>query len=447
MKLVILSLLLCFFCHNSSAADHPEGPDLDIFHPDENHLWNRLHSIFFVREDQRGNKFGGDLVDPYLWPSTTQFLLKGSTHTRAITLLDEFIKGNGHQLISEPLKRAVLQHDLWSIFDWTANYDKGLPFGGNSTPLVHSKELNESRKVLREKLSKAIDLLALDEVDGLDLINNYSMAVSSNAYSKELDSVNSEKPFLPSDLLSDKGGWVCVRGALQGPSAPVHMRYYGGRSPFLVFLNIPGGRTETFKYLNSLNQSTRAKLSAANEHKTLPQFPVGTSVALVRKMSIINKTGKILVSPLVQTVQIRVYNQVGDDIKDHNASQSVYKFVLNRKDLFASINGGLKPVKKNSIEGLSLIYSSDYFENEKLKPSGSVMKSCIDCHSCGGGTIHSIFTYKQDDWVPEAAGMSLNKLRLLPTRIVDEQKRAISWKQKRHDWGLLQGWIETISKG
>ena len=273
------------------------------------------------------------------------------------------------------------------------------------------------------------------------------MAVSSNAYSKELDSVNSEKPFLPSELLSDKGGWVCVRGALQGPSAPVHMRYYGGRSPFLVFLKIPGGRTETFKYLNSLNQSTRAKLSAATEHKSLPQFPVGTSVALVRKMSIINKTGKILVSPLVQTVQIRVYNQVGEDIKDHNASQSVYKFVLNRKDLFASINGGLKPVKKNSIEGLSLIYSSDYFENEKLKPSGSVMKSCIDCHSCGGGTIHSIFTYKQDDWVPEAAGMSLNKLRLLPTRIVDEQKRAISWKQKRHDWGLLQGWIETISKG
>ena len=114
--------------------------------------------------------------------------------------------------------------------------------------------------------------------------------------------------------------------------------------------------------------------------------------------------------------------------------------------MFASINGGLKPVKKNSIEGLSLIYSSDYFENERLKPNSSVMKSCIDCHSCGGGTIHSIFTYKQDDWVPEAARISSNKLRLLPTRIIDEQKKAINWKYKRHDWGLLQGWIETISK-
>jgi hypothetical protein len=447
MRLICSFLTLCFFCCDSSANVVHEAPDCAIFHHDKNHLWNRLHSLFFVREDKKGNKFGGDLVDPYLWPSTTEFLLKGNTHSKAITLLDDFIKGNGHLLISSPLKRAVFQHDLWSIFDWTANFDKGLPFGGVSTPLAHSQELNDSRRALRRRLSKAIDLLALDEHDALALINNYSMAVSSKTYLNAFDESESDKHFLPSSLLSDKGDWVCVRGALQGPSAPVHMRYYGGRSPFLVFLNVPGGRLETFKYLNLLNQSTARKSSEATDKKPLPQFPKGTSVALVRKMSVITKTGNILVSPLVQTVQIRVYNQVGENIKDHNACQTVYKFVLNRKDLFASVNGGLKPVKKNSIEGLSLIYSSDYFENERLKPNGSVMQSCIDCHSCGGGTVHSIFTYKQDDWVPEAAGMSLNRLRLLPTRILEEQKRAVSWKYKRHDWGLLQGWIETISKG
>ncbi len=446
MKFAFLLLTLCFFCNNSFANDVPNASDRAIFHSDEEHLWNRLHSVFFVREDSKGNEFGGDLVDPYLWPSTTEFLLKGSTHSRAIRLLDEFIKGNGHQLISEPLKRAVLQHDLWSIFDWTANYDKRLPFGGNPKPSVYSKELNESRKALRERLSKVIDLLALDEIEALSLINNYSNAVNSNSFSKAFDDSEPEKSFLPSTLLTDKGDWVCVRGALQGPSAPVHMRYYGGRSPFLVFLNIPGGRTETFKYINSLNQVTAAKLSEPTEVKDLPQFPKGSAVALVRKMSLITKAGKILVTSLVQTVQIRVYDKVGEGIKDHNACQHVYKFALNRKDLFASINGGLKPVKKNSIEGLSLIYSSDYFENDKLKPSSTVMKSCIDCHSCGGGTIHSIFTYKQDDWVPEAAGMGSDKLRLLPTRILDEQKRATTWKYNRHDWGLLQGWIETISK-
>ncbi|MDP6858429.1 MAG: hypothetical protein QF426_01290 [Verrucomicrobiales bacterium] len=446
MKLIYLSLTLCFLCYNSSADVVNATPNRAIFHSDEDHLWNRLHSVFFVRADKQGNEFGGDLVDPYLWPTTTDFLLKGSTHARAISLLDEFIKDNGHRLISEPLKRAVLQHDLWSIFDWTANYDKGLPFGGNPKALANSNDLNESRKALRERLSKVINLLALDEVQALSLINNYSKAVGSNSYLNAFDDSESEKPFLPTDLLSDNGDWVCIRGALQGPSAPVHMRYYGGRSPFLVFLNIPGGRTETFKYINSLNKVTAAKFAESIEVKDLPQFPKGTAVALVRKMSLITKAGKILTSSIVQTVQIRVYDKVGEDIKDHNTSQHVYKFVLNRKDLFESINGGLKPVKKNSIEGLSLIYSSDYFENEKLKPNSSVMKSCIDCHSCGGGTIHSIFTYKQDDWVPEAAGMGSDKLRLLPTRILDEQKRAISWKYKRHDWGLLQGWIETISK-
>jgi len=403
--------------------------------------------LFFVREDKKGNEFGGDLVDPYLWPSTTNFLLNGATHSKAIALLDEFIIGKGHLLISDPLKRAVLQHDLWSIFDWTANYDKALPFGGTSNSLSNSKELNKSRKSLRSRLSRAIDLLALNEAEALTLIDNYSMAVNSKPYLKILNGKGTEEPFLPSGLLTDKGDWVCVRGALQGPSAPVHMRYYGGRSPFLVFLKIPGGRSETFKYLNLLNQTTSAKVFRDTDIAELPQFPKGTSVALVRKMSVITKSGDILVSPLVQTVQMRIYNQVGENIKDHNSSQTVYKFALNRKDLFASINGGLRPVQKNSMEGLSLIYSSDYFENEKLKPNSTVMKSCIDCHSCGGGTIHSIFTYKQDDWVPEASGMSANKLRLLPTRIVDEQKKAISWKYKRHDWGLLQGWIETISKG
>ncbi|MDC0201478.1 hypothetical protein OAK04_03685, partial [Verrucomicrobia bacterium] len=377
----------------------------------------------------------------------TNFLLNGATHSKAIALLDEFIIGKGHLLISDPLKRAVLQHDLWSIFDWTANYDKALPFGGTSNSLSNSKELNKSRKSLRSRLSRAIDLLALNEAEALTLIDNYSMAVNSKPYLKILNAKGTEEPFLPSGLLTDKGDWVCVRGALQGPSAPVHMRYYGGRSPFLVFLKIPGGRSETFKYLNLLNQTTSAKVFRDTDIAELPQFPKGTSVALVRKMSVITKSGDILVSPLVQTVQMRIYNQVGENIKDHNSSQTVYKFALNRKDLFASINGGLRPVQKNSMEGLSLIYSSDYFENEKLKPNSTVMKSCIDCHSCGGGTIHSIFTYKQDDWVPEASGMSANKLRLLPTRIVDEQKKAISWKYKRHDWGLLQGWIETISKG
>ena len=447
MKLVCLFLTLCFFCGNSSGADGAEKPDRSIFHSDESHLWNRLHSLFFVREDKKGNEFGGDLVDPYLWPSTTNFLLNGATHSKAIALLDEFIIGKGHLLISDPLKRAVLQHDLWSIFDWTANYDKALPFGGTSNSLSNSKELNKSRKSLRSRLSRAIDLLALNEAEALTLIDNYSMAVNSKPYLKILNGKGTEEPFLPSGLLTDKGDWVCVRGALQGPSAPVHMRYYGGRSPFLVFLKIPGGRSETFKYLNILNQTTSAKVFRDTDIAELPQFPKGTSVALVRKMSVITKSGDILVSPLVQTVQMRIYNQVGENIKDHNSSQTVYKFALNRKDLFASINGGLRPVQKNSMEGLSLIYSSDYFENEKLKPNSTVMKSCIDCHSCGGGTIHSIFTYKQDDWVPEASGMSANKLRLLPTRIVDEQKKAISWKYKRHDWGLLQGWIETISKG
>ena len=106
MKLVCLFLTLCFFCGNSSGADGAEKPDRSIFHSDESHLWNRLHSLFFVREDKKGNEFGGDLVDPYLWPSTTNFLLNGATHSKAIALLDEFIICLSQQLISDQLMRG-----------------------------------------------------------------------------------------------------------------------------------------------------------------------------------------------------------------------------------------------------------------------------------------------------------------------------------------------------
>ena len=101
---------------------------------------------------------------------------------------------------------------------------------------------------------------------------------------------------------------------------------------------------------------------------------------------------------------------------------------------------------KDKSTGLSLVYNNDYFESGSHASNSTVMQSCINCHSCGGATAKSIFSFKQDDWVPEARSMNPNKLRLLPTNVALEQKRAINWKSKRHDWGLLQGWLETQSR-
>ena len=418
-----------------------------LFHPNSNHLWNRLHATLFVRVDKAGQEYGHDSVDPLLWPGTAEFLLRGKSHEEVVALLDEFITKDGDKLIKDPLRCAVMQHDLWAIFDWTANSLNPLPFGGAVDPKkLATGELNAARKALRQRLAKVIANLALSEKEIASLPNNYAEALASKAFVREYDEDNPHLPLLPEDLLDSKGSWVCVRGALGGPSAPVHMEYYRGRSPFLVFLKLPGGREATLSYLKQLNKHSAKALQHEDWNKNLPLFPEGTAVALVRQMTVINREGKIVSTPLVQTVQLRVYRKVGEEIKDHKTSQAVFKFTLNRRNLFAKRAGGLKPVPQDKSTGLSLVYNDDYFESGTHASNSTVMQSCINCHSCGGATAKSIFSFKQDDWVPEARAMSSNKLRLLPTSVSLEQKRAINWKSQRHDWGLLQGWLETLSR-
>ncbi len=429
----------------ATASELPvHSPKTSLFHSDSNHLWNRLHEALFVRMDKDGKEHGRDAVDPLLWPGTSKFLLQDKSHQEVLALLDEFISKDGGKLIKDPLRRAVMQHDLWAIFDWTANAFNPLPFGGVIDPKkLATAELNDARKALRQRLAKVIANLALSEKEIASLPNNYVEALASKTFAEKFDKKNPARPMLPVDLFDPEGSWVCVRGALDGPSAPVHMKYYRGRSPFLVFLKLPGGREATLSYLKQLNEHSAKVLQHEGWNKNLPLFPEGTAVALVRQMTVINREGKIVSTPLVQTVQLRVYRKVGEEIKDHKTSQAAFKFTLNRRDLFGKRTGGLKPVSQDKRTGLSLVYNDDYFESGKHASASTVMQSCINCHSCGGATAKSIFSFKQDDWVPEARSMSLNKLRLLPTNIALEQKRAINWKSQRHDWGLLQGWLET----
>jgi len=415
-----------------------------IFHPDADHLWNQLHAALFVRVNQSGKEYGRDAVDPLLWPGTSVFLLQGKSHTQAIRLLDQFIGKEGAKLIKDPVKRAVMQHDLWAVFDWTANTFNPLPFGGQVDPKKHGTvKLTNARKALRQRLAKAITSLALKKREITSLPNNYGQAIGAKTFHTRFEEKNPHQPLLPADLLKPDGPWVCVRGALNGPSAPVHMQYYRGRSPFLVFLKLPGGRKATLDYLTRLNKHSSKALQPEDWDKNLPLFPEGTAVALLRQMTVINQAGEMVSTPLVQSVQLRVYRKVGQEITDHKTSQAVFKFTLNRRDLFANKSGGLKPVSLEKRTGLSLVYNEDYFESDRYATRDTVMQSCINCHSCGGATAKSIFSFKQDDWVRAAHSFDSNALRLTPTNIGLEQKRAISWKSQRHDWGLLQGWLET----
>ena len=70
-----------------------------------------------VREKR--NEYGFADVDPLLWLDA-KYLLAGPSHTEALRLLDESSRTRADQQISDPVRRAVLQRNLWTELDWAA---------------------------------------------------------------------------------------------------------------------------------------------------------------------------------------------------------------------------------------------------------------------------------------------------------------------------------------
>src|SRR5712691_7454101 len=146
------SLVSCL--KGSAQVENPVNPKIAFYDADPQHLWNRLYASLFVRSGPDGLEYGQDEIDPLLWPSS-KYLLIQPRHQQALALLDEFISNHGEKLIADPLKRALFQHDLWSIFNWLADpnpeYRKG------------TSELMSQRRELRDRLARTIDGLAVTD--------------------------------------------------------------------------------------------------------------------------------------------------------------------------------------------------------------------------------------------------------------------------------------------
>jgi hypothetical protein len=107
----------------------PQPPVVRIYDANPQHPWNQLHAALFLRVGRDGREYGGDRVDPLLWVGS-KYLLKGPAHDHAADLLRKFVDTHADRLIDDPLKRALLQRDLWTVFDWIegqhTNFEKPL---------------------------------------------------------------------------------------------------------------------------------------------------------------------------------------------------------------------------------------------------------------------------------------------------------------------------------
>jgi hypothetical protein len=325
-----------------------------------------------------------------LWPESNH-LLVGASHDRAIALLNEFVEKQGEKLIDDPLKRAVLQRDLWLVFNWLARNQDRI-------------DRDSSRERLGVPVSRVIRRLALTPDQIAKLPDNYAEAVKSGRFTKGYDPNQPDKPYLPPDLFSADGPWVCV-GRKDGPVAQQHVAEPNPftNSAFLVFLRMPGGRDAALRFLK--------------EDRALP---TGAEVVLMRRALLIASTGEVSPTNLTESIQVRVYGE---------GEQHFEEFRVSRRLLFAGKQGGLVVVGESERDFKTgfASFAHDQFEEPLVGQPLDVRRVAIknECRGCHAPDRFPGLRSRESG--PVAAG-----------RAADAMETAVKWKRERPAWKALR---------
>jgi hypothetical protein len=366
------------------AADPPrDSPRVTVYDPNPKHLWNRLHEALLVRLDGGKPDEPGQL-DPFLWEQSP-YGKKGERYRHAAAVLDEFLAKRGDKLIADPRKRALLQRDLWALFDTVAP-SRFLIAPGKKDPEIE----------LARRVAKILPRLALSAKQIKALPDNFAEAVKAGKFPRGLNAGR---------LWDADGPWVLLGSHKQMPVARSHVAFFGGRSAFFVFLRLPGGRKETLKYVAEFRSGG-----------TPPKFPAGSRTALLRQMQLIDDRGRITLTPVVEAVQFR------------GAGNS--KFQLSRKD-FMGGKPSLRALGPDDRERAYLAFLGQNAGRGREK----VLGTCFHCHQ---DAVSAMNSYNRP--FPPAQSV---RPRLLASKRGQEAFRAWVWKKERYEWGLLQGLLRS----
>jgi hypothetical protein len=425
---VIVIMVLARGAPQQTAGADPSSRAAQPFHSDAKHLWNRIDYRFHVRlaneiaDGPDKLTFDPNDHDRTQWtrfPEREDYLLGGACHRDALDLLDEFLAKEGEKLESDPLKRALLQHDLWAMFDRVSS-----PEWARSGREPYRRE----RRELYLRLARVIERLALSDKQIDKLPDNYAAAVAAKKYPSKFDPDHKAQAFLPSDLWDSEGPWVLLSEWAINPLATRHVQFFEGRSTFAVLLRLPEGRDQTLKYLKELREA-KSKDGGGG----VPQLPPQTQVALARRMMLINDSGDMVPTRLTESVQIRVLH---DPTSSQDGVQTFLEFRLRRQDLIADQGGGLAAVAGDEKDREEMLFLS-FGDHEKRLP---ILDSCRHCHlgPNGGPGILSVHSYTD-----AFDGTRRGPRTLTESELKIQESATIHWKRKQYSWGLLTGLKES----
>lgn len=427
-----------------------------IFDADPQHLWNRIHATFFVRTGPDDKVYGVDHLEPPLWRDS-KHLFQETTAKLVDDLLRELIRSHDDRCFRDPLKRAILQRDLWLVASWRATFPDA-----------------KSSETLR-LLAKAIGHLALTSDEITKLPDNYADAIKSRKFPTAIDPERLSAGYLPADLLDPQGAWVCV-GRTDNPTAPGHLIRTSTpfeNSVFFVFVKHAEGRDAGLAFLKKLMEqekpllmeeidSTRDGLRTPRLNLDAPQLPVGSQLVLVRRMMLIDHRRQLVASPVTESVQIREITTQAkpdsvteEDLKLATKRRADFKFELSRAALFRGEAGGLQDVsdKLDLKTGFLGAETDPFLETSRLDTQenrlkawrdsllnfGTNRESCAQCHpsatTYGTLSLQRMWSFQES---PEETRAMAPMFPIAPMERQEVDQRTIRWKEKQPEWLHLQ---------
>jgi len=419
----LVVVVLAMFALQRALEFRTAGPGFYATEPQ--HPWNRLHSTLIVRHARGGQRFGDRELDPLLWPDSTHLLSRGSFE-RTLHVLDEFRSRGDALLIRDPMKRAMLQHDLWGVFDWLNAPDAvGFP---------------QQRAALSRRLAQLIRQLALSANEIERLPNNYALAVQANGNAQQLGDSNTDHPALPADLLNSDGPWRQLAYRFNGRIGTAHEENTAtaGRSAFLMFVRLPDEQPDIVSLINRFNAWADEEASQDAETRRRAGYPPfefqeGTRIALVRRMLVIDDRGTIRPTHITERVQLRVLEE--------QSEQWFQLFSLNRRALVGGNPGRSLVLISNHERGFELgpirtPTAGDPFPfASKQLPPTVLMDTCSQCHK-----HHGLLSLARDRF--SSLGSRPANLSVTIQEGVDADATAV-WKASRPEFLLLRQFMEA----
>jgi len=398
-----------YFLEGELAGSLKSDRPLPLYDPDPQSLVNRVFAAFYIRASEIPGKRGGtpirrieggDVIDFLAWPGSA-YWSEPETCRRLSSLVDECLDNLPRLRPADPLRRAMLQRDLWAVFDF---------YAGRNIARDGDKATRDRRDEICRKLARLIHGLTLSPAEIESLPDTYATAIKSGKFASE-HRFEPSLDYLPPRLLTDAEEWQEIDffqphenpTDFQSRNVTSHTRNYMGRSYFRIFYHFPGGRGALENYLKiidkeGLDWQKSAQFGGARFLATAPQVPVGTEVVLMQLLITLDDQLRPVPTRIVESVQMRTFRNVDgkpEPPTNTGVGMNVSEYVLKRGLLFDGLKqGGLertpddKPIYRVIFQ---VPNAPDWGSGGR---SLSLAQDCRRCHTAagqvGGQTISSL---------------------------------------------------------